>query len=95
MAQNQHHRTLGVLSFGFAVGLTWAILVFMLGLLAALLSWGVPIAVILSSLYVGFGPTFIGSVAGAVWGFVNGLIAGLLIAWLYNRFLLTRRHTVT
>ena len=32
---------------------------------------------------------------GAVWAFVNGLVAGLLIAWFDNRFLLTRRRTLS
>lgn len=90
MAQDERHVTLGVVSFGFAVGVTSAIFVFVLGVVAALFGWGVPIAVALSSLYIGYGPTFIGSIAGAVWAFVNGLIAGLLIAWFYNRLLLTR-----
>ena len=94
MALNQHHTTLGVLSFGFALGLTWAILVFVLGIVAAAFGWGVPVAAALASLYLGFGPTFIGSVAGAVWAFVNGLVAGLMVAWLYNRFLLTRRRAL-
>ena len=94
MASNQHHTTLGVLSFGFALGLTWGILVFVLGIVAAWLGWGVPVAAALASLYIGFSPTFVGSVAGAVWAFVNGLVAGLMIAWLYNRFLLTRRRTL-
>jgi hypothetical protein len=86
--------TLGVVSFGLAVGLTWAVFVFVLGLVAALLGWGVVIAGALSSLYVGYGPTLIGSIAGAVWAFVNGLVAGVLIAWFYNRFLLTRRRSL-
>ncbi len=94
MALDQHHRTLGVLSFGFALGLTWAILVFVLGVVAAWLGWGVPVAAALASLYIGFNPSFVGSVAGAVWAFVNGLVAGLLIAWFYNRFLLARRRTL-
>jgi hypothetical protein len=94
MVQDQHHATLGVISFGLALGLTWAIFVFILGLLAAMLGWGVVIAVALSSLYVGYGPTFVGSIAGAVWAFVNGLVAGVLIAWFYNRFLLTRRRAM-
>ncbi len=94
MARDEHHMTLGVVSFGLAIGLTWAILVFVLGLVAALLDWGVGIAIALSTLYVGYGPTFIGSIAGAVWAFVSGLVAGILIAWFYNRFLLTRRRTL-
>ena len=91
MAQNQHHTTIGVVSFGLALGVTSAIFVFLLGIMAAFFGWGVPVAAALSSLYIGFGPTFIGSIAGAVWGFVDGLIAGLMIAWFYNRFLLRRQ----
>ena len=92
MAQNQHHTTIGVVSFGLALGATSAIYVFILGIMAAFFGWGVPLAAALSSLYIGFGPTFVGSIAGAVWGFVDGLIAGLMIAWFYNRLLLRRQH---
>jgi hypothetical protein len=92
MATNEHHTTLGVVSFGLAVGITSAVFVFFLGVAAALFDWGVPLAAILSSVYIGFGPTFVGSIAGAVWAFVDGFVAGLLIAWLYNRLLLTRRR---
>lgn len=91
MAQDQHHTTLGVVSFGLALGVTSAVFVFVLGVVAALFGWGVPVAAALSSLYIGFGPTIVGSIAGAVWGFVDGLIAGLMIAWLYNRLLLVRQ----
>jgi hypothetical protein len=91
MAQDQHHATLGVISFGLALGVTSAIFVFLLGVAAALLGWGVQMAVALSSLFIGYGPTFVGAIAGAVWAFVDGLVAGVMIAWLYNRFLLRRR----
>ncbi len=91
MAENQHHATLGVVSFGLAIGVTSAIFVFLLGVMAAAFGWGVQLAAALSSLYIGYGPSFVGAVAGAVWAFVDGLVAGVLIAWLYNRFLLRRR----
>jgi len=94
MAENQHHRTLGVISFGLALGVTFAIFVFVLGVVAAAFGWGVQLAAALSSLYIGFGPTFVGAIAGAVWAFVDGLIAGVLIAWFYNRFLLRRRKAM-
>ena len=42
MAQDQHHLTLGVISFGLAVGVTSAIGVFVLGVMAAAFDWGVP-----------------------------------------------------
>jgi ABC-type Fe3+ transport system permease subunit len=91
MARDQHHATLGVISFGLALGATCAILVFLLGIMASFFGWGVDAAQTLSSLFLGFGPTFVGTIAGAVWAFVDGLVAGILIAWLYNRFLLVRR----
>ncbi len=92
MAENQHHATLGVISFGLALGITSAIMVFLLGVMASLFGWGVPVAQVLASLYIGFGPTFVGAIAGAVWAFVDGFIFGVLIAGFYNRFLLHRRR---
>ena len=37
------------------------------------------------NLYLSSPPSFVGAIAGAVWGFVDGLAFGILIAWLYNR----------
>ncbi len=91
MALDQHHTTIGVVSFGLAFGITSGVFVFVLGIMAGWFGWGVPVAAALSSLYIGFSPTLVGSIAGAVWGFVDGLIAGLMIAWLYNRLLLRRQ----
>jgi len=94
MAQNERHATLGVVSFGLALGVTFAIFVFLLGLSATFLGWGVEMAQTLSSLYLGYGPTLVGTITGAVWAFVDGLVAGCLIAWFYNRFLLRRSWTL-
>ena len=90
MARNQLPATLGVISFGLAVAITSAVFTFFLGLMATFFGWGIELAGALSSLYIGFSPTFVGTIAGAVWAFVNGFAAGVLIAWLYNRFLLRR-----
>ena len=94
MAQDHRHMTLGVISLGLAIGVTWAIAVFVLGLAAWLFGWGVEVAGALSGLYIGFGPSFVGAITGAVWGFVDGLILGALIAWFYNRFLLRRQKVL-
>ncbi len=45
---------------------------------------------VLSSLYIGYAPSFVGSVAGTVWAFADGFIGGVIVAWLYNRLLLRR-----
>ena len=79
---------------GLALGLTSAIMVFVLGVMASLSGWGLPMVALLSTMYFGYSPSFVGSIAGAVWAFADGFIAGVLIAWLYNRFLLRRQHTL-
>ncbi|NQV57849.1 MAG: bacteriophage holin [Rhodospirillales bacterium] len=76
---------LGAISFGLALGLTAAILVFLLGISAAALGWGGLAAQVLSSIFIGFEPTFVGAIAGAVWAFAEGFIGGFLFAWFYNK----------
>ncbi len=90
MAMDHRHATLGVISFGLALAVTSAVFTFVLGLMATFFGWGVELAGALSSLYIGYGPTFVGTIAGAVWAFVDGFIAGIMVAWLYNQFLLRR-----
>ena len=92
MPANGQRAALGVISFGLAVGVTTALFTFVLGLMATFLGWGVELARVMASLYVGYSPTLGGTITGTVWGFVDGFVGGILIAWLYNRFL--RRHGV-
>jgi hypothetical protein len=91
-APRRQVAALGVISFGLAFGITCAVFVFVLGMAAGLFEWGVPVVAVLASLYIGYSPTFVGSIAGAVWAFVDGFIGGCLVAWLYNRFLIRRHH---
>ena len=92
MTQQQRKGELAVISFGLAVGVVWSAGVFLLAIATAFFEWGTVAAMMLSSLYVGYGPTFVGSIAGAVWGFVNGFLFGVAVAFVYNFFM--RRHTV-
>ena len=39
---------------------------------------------LLERIYIGYSFTPIGSIIGAVWGFVDWGIAGAIFAWLYN-----------
>jgi hypothetical protein len=94
MAATQQRVMLDVLSLGAAVGITAATFIFLLGIFASLTGWGAPMAGALSSMFIGFGPSIAGAVAGAVWGFFDGFVAGAMIAWLYNRFT-SKRHPHT
>ena len=33
----------------------------------------------------GLCPTFLGGIIGAIWAFIDGAIAGAIIAWVYNK----------
>ena len=91
-AMDRHlaHARLGVISFGLAIGLAWALSVVLLAVMAAAFDWGIIFAAALQNLYIGFGPNFVGAIAGAVWGFVHGFLFGILIAFFYNRLLTSR-----
>ena len=40
---------------------------------------------LLERVYIGYSFTPLGSVIGAVWGFIDFAIAGAIFAWLYNK----------
>ncbi len=71
-----------------ALALTAAIL---WGLCVLLATWWVLIfgtggqtLKLLGNFYLGYSVSFVGSLIGLVWAFVDGLICGFIFAWLYN-----------
>lgn len=68
---------------GVAVGVLWAICVFVVGI-TAMFGWGNALVAALASLYIGYSASILGAVIGAIWAFVDGLVAGVIVAWLYN-----------
>jgi hypothetical protein len=68
---------------GVAVGILWAIYVFFIGI-AAMFGWGNALVTALASLYLGYSASIVGAIIGAIWAFVDGLVAGVIVAWLYN-----------
>lgn len=77
---------LSVLGLGLALGTTWALSMLILGLAQWHFGYGGAWVQLLGTVYVGYGPTILGSLFGLVWGFVDGFIGGVVIAWLYNKF---------
>ncbi len=69
---------------GIALGIVWGGGCLLLGWAAAAFGWGTPIVELAGTLYIGFAPTPAGGLAGGLWGLADGLIGGLLIAWIYN-----------
>lgn len=74
------------LSFkGVALGLgsTLALSLFLLGLLS-IYGWGTDLVHLLSSLHCGYAPTLAGSFLGAISGFIDGALFGLLFVFFHN-----------
>jgi len=74
---------LNVKALAIGVGASWAICMLISGW-ASMFGWGVNFVEAMSSVYVGFAPTFLGGIIGAIWGFIDGAIGGAIIAFVYN-----------
>ena len=77
---------LDVKALGLALGIIWGIAMFIMGIVAMFFNYGDGFVTALGSLYIGYKVTILGSVFGALWGFIDAGIAGVIIAWLYNKF---------
>jgi hypothetical protein len=71
------------LALGIAIGVLWAVYVFFAGLFA-MFGWGTAMVEMMASFYVGYGPSIVGAIIGAIWAAVDGFVAGVVIAWIYN-----------
>ncbi len=74
---------LSVKGLAIGLGISWSICILFSGL-ASMLGWCTKFVEVMSSVYAGFNPTFLGSVLGAAWGFIDGAIGGAIIAAVYN-----------
>lgn len=75
---------LAPVSFGFALGILWGLGMLLIGWAGWLWGYGIPWIQVWGSVYLGFGPSFMGGIVGAVWGFIDFFIFGWLIALIYN-----------
>ncbi len=74
---------INVKALAIAFGVTWSIAM-LISAWAAIFGWAGKIVEVMGSVYIGYEPTFLGGIIGAVWGFLDGAIGGALIAWIYN-----------
>ena len=75
---------LNVKALAVGIGVLWAIYVLFIGWVAAF-GWGKELVTVLSSLYIGYSASFVGGIIGGIWAFIDGAIAGAIIAWVYNK----------
>ena len=77
---------LNVKAFGLALGIFWSAALIIMGIVAMIMpDYGENFVRALSTKYIGYAATLPGIIIGAVWGFADAGIGGLVLAWLYNK----------
>ena len=75
---------ISVRSCGLTLGIFGAVSMFLLAWWLILIGNAEGPTTLFERIYIGYSFTPLGSVIGAVWGFVDWGIAGAIFAWLYN-----------
>jgi hypothetical protein len=74
------------LSLGIAIGTVWGVSLFITTWLSYYTGYGrLFLQTMAESIYPGYSITPLGSLLGLVYGFIDGLVSGALVAIIYNR----------
>lgn len=85
MAQSKlSNLRLDVQKFAVAAGVTAALLIFILGISSSAFGTGTIIIETLGEMFPGYSSGIEGAAIGAIWAFFYGLIAGAILADIYN-----------
>ena len=74
------------IKMGLASGIFFAIAFLLMGLIS-ISGYGAELVNLMGTVYIGFKPTFWGSIIGAIYAFVDGFVIGGLITFIYNKLL--------
>ena len=72
-------------AFSLTCGLIWGVGLFFLTWWVMAFEGATGDPTLLGQAYRGYSISPLGSIVGAAWGFVDGIIGGLIFAWLYNK----------
>ncbi|NIP17910.1 MAG: hypothetical protein GWM87_06960 [Xanthomonadales bacterium] len=76
---------LNIKAFALACGILWSAALFLVTWWVIVLEGSSGNPTWIGSIYIGYNISPLGSIIGAAWGFVDGLIGGAVLAWLYNK----------
>ena len=77
---------ISILPLALSLGIVWGGSMLFVGLIGDYFSLGKNFVDAMGSIYIGYTTTFGGSLLGGLYGFLDGFIFGVLIAWFYNFF---------
>ena len=79
---------INIKAFGLLLGCVWSSAVLILGIASMITGWGSNLVKLFSTVYIGYKANWRGSFIGAFWGFIDGLISGVVLAWIYNKLVI-------
>src|SRR5579871_3138579 len=79
---------LHIWSFGLAFGIVWGLSLLIIAWIGMKTGLGVPFVETIRTVYVGYSATAQGIIWGGVWGFTHMFVVGVILAAIYNFFVL-------
>jgi hypothetical protein len=70
---------------GIAGGILWGVMMFVMTLANIWFGYGTMWLALMADIYPGYEVTYIGSIVGLVYGFLDGFVGLFIIGWLYNK----------
>ncbi len=83
--KTQNHR-LCPKSLALSIGIVWGFAILITGWLA-MTGWGYQFVDVLSSVYTGYGASFVGAIVGGIWAFFVGALLGWGIGCMHNKIM--------
>ena len=77
---------INVKALALSMGIVWGLVVFLLTLWFLFMGYSGNLLAKLGSIYLGYSVSWIGAFVGLVYGFIDGLVGGALLGYLYNKF---------
>ncbi len=73
-------------ALAISAGITWGLAIFLLTVWFLVMGYSGNFLAKLGSIYIGYSVSWLGAFIGLIYGFVDGLIGGALLGYLYNKF---------
>ena len=77
---------INIKALALSMGITWGLVVFLLTVWFLVMGYNGSLLAKLGSIYLGYSVSWLGTLIGFAYGFVDGFFGGMLIGYLYNKF---------
>ncbi len=73
-------------ALALSIGVIWGLAIFLLTVWFLIMGYSGNLLAMLGSVYLGYSVSWFGAFIGLIYGFIDGLICGALLGFLYNKF---------